>query len=249
VPQNDVSQNELEIWYDGGTELAVEVIGPTGRSLGRVALGASARVQDRLGRTTVFVAHRRQDPNNGDNVIGVFLSAAAPAGVWKLRLHGVAVTEGTFHAWIERDDTRPSHFLPPHDNRYTLGSLSTGHKSIVVGAYNAHAAGAAIAPFSGAGPTRDGRQKPELSAPGQSVWAARSLATQGLVAMSGTSMAAPAVTGVIALLLAEARTRGQLPDVDEIRRRLQETALHDPPPLPWDARYGAGRVWAPGVLG
>jgi subtilisin family serine protease len=181
-------------------------------------------------------------------VIGVFLNQRAPAGVWTVRLHGIQVANGTFHAWIERDDDRPSHFLPPHDDNYTLGSLSTGHRSLVVGAYDAHGRGSPIAPFSSAGPTRDGRQKPEVSAPGQQVWAARSLSAQGVVSMSGTSMAAPAVTGLVALLLAEAAAAGRSLGIDEIRAALMGTARKNPPTGAWNNRYGVGRVWAPGVV-
>jgi subtilisin family serine protease len=248
IPARDFTHNELEVWYDGGTDLAVEIIGPDRRSLGRVALSQNARVKDATGATVVFIAHRKHDPNNGDNVIGVFLNRNAPAGVWTVRLHGIRVADGTYHAWIERDDDRPSHFLPPHDNNYTLGSLSTGHKSLVVGAYNAHGRGAPICTFSSAGPTRDNRPKPELCAPGQDVWAARSLSAQGLLNMSGTSMATPAVTGVVALVLAQAKAEGRSLTIDQIRAAVMGTARKNPPAQPWDNRYGTGRIWAPGAV-
>lgn len=248
IPARDFTHNELEVWYDGGTDLAVEIIGPDRRSLGRVALGQNARVKDAAGATVVFIAHRKGDPNNGDNVIGVFLNKNAPAGVWTVRLHGVRVTDGGYHAWIERDDSRPSHFLPPHDNDYTLGSLSTGHKSLVVGAYNPHGRGSPICTFSSAGPTRDNRPKPEISAPGQDVWAARSLSAQGLLNMSGTSMATPAVTGVVALVLAQAKAEGRSLTIDQIRAVVMGSARKNPPAQSWDKRYGVGRVWAPGAV-
>ncbi len=244
IPSHDATQNELEVWYSGRDTFSAEILAPDGRSLGTVALGANATVADADGGTLVFVAHRQHDPNNGDNVVGVFVRREAPAGVWTVRLRGEEVTDGRFHAWIERDDARPSHFLPPHDNAYTLGSLSTGHLSIAVGAYDAHAPGTPIAPFSAAGPTRDGRPKPELSAPGQDVWAARSLATQGVLPRSGTSMSAPAVTGVVALMLSEARQLGRKLTTAEVRDILAATARKDPPALPWHPRYGTGRVSA-----
>lgn len=248
IPSQDASQNELELWYSGQDRFVAEIEGPDGRSLGTVALGENARVKGADGETLAFVAHRRHDPNNGDNVLGVFLSPGAPAGVWTLRLRGETVTHGHFHAWIERDDTRPSHFLPPHDNAFTLGSLSTGHLSIAVGAYNAHLPSTPLAPFTAAGPTRDGRPKPELSAPGQDVWAARSLATAGLTPRSGTSMAAPVVAGVVALMLSAARSRGRKLTATEIRAILDATARQDPPGVPWHPRYGRGRVSAVGAV-
>ncbi|MED1287565.1 S8 family serine peptidase [Bacillus mycoides] len=102
--------------------------------------------------------------------------------------------------------------------------------------------------FSSAGPTKDGRQKPEISAPGHQVIAAAtdtitSNTTDGVTAMSGTSMAAPAVTGVIALVLAEAQAKGINLTIDQIRDILIKTARKNPPEGEgWNDRYGWGRI-------
>jgi hypothetical protein len=62
-------------------------------------------------------------------------------------------------------------------------------------------------------------------------------------------MAAPAVTGVITLMLAEAGARGQDLDADTIRSRVMDTARSDPPPAGgWDDRFGNGRVHAVGAV-
>lgn len=249
VAAGDFTHNELEVWYKAGDEFRLELLLPNGTSLGSVALGDNARVNDDNGKTLIFVAHRKQDPNNGDNVIGVFLESGLPAGTWTMRLHGVTVADGGFHAWIERDDRSPSQFAPPHDGGSTLGSISCGRTSIAVGSYDAHKPNLPLSFFSSAGPTRDGREKPEVSAPGHAVMAADAGSGVGVVRMSGTSMAAPAVTGVVALLLAEAAERGISLTVNQIREILVETARRDPPAgVAWDDRFGAGRVHAKGVV-
>ncbi len=51
---------------------------------------------------------------------------------------------------------------------------------------------------SGKGPTRDGRFKPNISAPGRFIRSCKTLTNNKYTNMSGTSMAAPHVTGVIA---------------------------------------------------
>jgi subtilisin family serine protease len=81
--------------------------------------------------------------------------------------------------------------------------------------------------------------------------AARSRSTDGTIRMSGTSMAAPAVTGSVALLLAEAAGRGSALAVDVLRQHVNRTARTDPPAPNaerWDPRFGHGRVSATGLV-
>ncbi|HWP32057.1 MAG TPA: S8 family serine peptidase [Fimbriimonadales bacterium] len=52
----------------------------------------------------------------------------------------------------------------------------------------------------GTGPTSDGRQKPEIWAPGTGIYSAKSGSTNGWTSMTGTSMACPAITGACALV-------------------------------------------------
>jgi len=61
-------------------------------------------------------------------------------------------------------------------------------------------------------------------------------------------MAAPAVTGVVALALAEGLACGVDLPVDTIRQILASTARLTSPSVTWDARYGEGRVDARAVV-
>jgi subtilisin family serine protease len=58
--------------------------------------------------------------------------------------------------------------------------------------------------------------------------------------MSGTSMAAPMVTGVVALMLAEARRRGVALPVADLRAILESSSR--PTGTGWNDRFGAGRI-------
>jgi subtilisin family serine protease len=249
IPEGLVSQSELELWYAGSDRFRAELITPAGDSLGSVPLGSSARARADDGTTLLFVGHRAADPNNGDNVLGVFLEQRVPAGVWTIRLHGEQVAaSGGYHAWIERNDPSQASFVDA-DGSHTLGSISCGQLSLAVGSYDAHKPAKPLSFFSSAGPTRDGRQKPEISAPGHDVFAAHSRTGTGVTRKSGTSMAAPAVTGVVALILAEAHAGGITLDAASLRRIVMESARTDPPPADgWDHRYGHGRIDAADAL-
>jgi subtilisin family serine protease len=249
IPTTGPGPTEMEIWYGGADEFELELLGDQGTSFGSVALAQSARINDDNGQTLAFVSHRKADPLNGDNVIGIYLEASLQQRSWTVRLYGKAISgKGEFHAWIERNDAAQTLFQGPAvADSHTLGSLSCGHRSIVVSSYDAHSPSTPISWFSSAGPTRDGRNKPEISAPGQDVIAARSATGTGVILMSGTSMAAPAVTGAIAVMLSEARAPMS---ADEILDAVIAAARLLPPPTgaAWDARYGHGRISAAAMV-
>lgn len=257
---NDSTSNEMEIWYSKADRFDVEVIRPGDSVPIAGARFGEVREFPFWEHSTIVVANRRDDSCNGDNTINIFLDHELSPGTWTIRLIGASVKDGKFDAWIERDETGPSQFKAAAagdsyqiDDAITLGSIACGEKSIVVGSYDAHKAGEPLSPNSSSGRTRDDRKKPELSAPGEHVLAAYSGTRVRRNTLSGTSMSAPAVAGVVALMLAEAQSRNVSLSVDQVRDILIRTARRDPPAVggDWDAdhgfwhpRYGFGRVSA-----
>ncbi|MFE3827815.1 S8 family peptidase [Streptomyces sp. NPDC059092] len=86
----------------------------------------------------------------------------------------------------------------------TIGSPGSAASALTVGAVDRKDA---IADFSSVGPTADGSLKPDITAPGVDIVAAKAAqgrigdpAGDGYVSMSGTSMATPHVAGAAALL-------------------------------------------------
>jgi subtilisin family serine protease len=237
---------ELEIWYPGKDRFGLSLYDPYGHHVADAVLGESqvARENETI---LASIYHRERDPNNGDNQINVFLWPQAPTGTWTIELFGEAVERGDYDAWIERDKPRTqSRFHPDDADPYsTIGTLTCGHMTIPVGAYDARVPSRPMLSFSSAGPSRDGRQVPLITAPGARVQAAQSTAfdllgrrfQNGQTFKSGTSMAAPHVSGVVALMM---QASGDQPlSAAEIRDILVRTAR--PSSMPPE-RTGAGMV-------
>ncbi len=120
----------------------------------------------------------------------------------------------------------------------SIGTPGNAPEAITVGATDRNDL---IAPFSGRGPSfYAGEQKPELSAPGVEVRS--TVGSSEYTSASGTSMAAPHVTGLIALMVAADLRDGRRDfSVDELERFMTYTAV-DLGTVGPDADYGYGRI-------
>ncbi|PSQ80645.1 MAG: hypothetical protein BRD40_04175, partial [Bacteroidetes bacterium QS_1_65_9] len=218
-------------------------------------LGTTNGVSDTSG--TIFLAN--EVPGNlGDGDLRTTVQlfdadATKPpaAGTWTL---SIANDEGIplrFDGWLYlRTPSLAEASLAQGNTAQTLGMPATAESAVTVGSFSSRAGWPAddgnsysfrsivegsIAATSSRGPTRDGRTKPEITAPGDVVVSAKSADTgtdpnSPLVAIggqhsvkSGTSMASPHVAGALALLLAEFPEKS----ASELKTLLQETATQD----------------------
>jgi uncharacterized repeat protein (TIGR01451 family) len=120
----------------------------------------------------------------------------------------------------------------------SIGAPGNAPEAITVGATDS---ADRVAYFSGRGPSvYPGEQKPELSAPGVDVLS--SIGAVEYYPASGTSMAAPHVAGLVALLVSGDLRDGRRDlDVDEIERLMIYSARDLGAPGP-DDDYGYGRI-------
>ena len=211
---------EMSLWYPGGSAFTITVKPPIGSALS-VTSGSTGNATSPSGTVSVDNASAGQNPNNHDNEVLITLSTLASGAPW-----GISVTDagggGRFDGWITSTDGR----IIGGDMNETIDEPGNARKVITVGSFNTKAQWASLSGpqdfssstqvgdlsyFSSIGPTRDGRQKPEIAAPG--AWICSTLSADspsalyllnpdGVHTMNlGTSMAAPHVTGTIALML------------------------------------------------
>jgi len=223
----DLSENELEIWYEAQDRFKVMVKPPDDRWIGPVQPGSYIENQQLKDKSFVSIYNELYHPQNGCNLISIYLSpflgkkgcAGISAGRWLVRLEGKDIRDGHFHGWIERDDPRhigrlgpkgawrfPSYFTERSNvDNSSVNSLACGRSVIAVA--NLDSENNILNVTSSQGPTRDGRAKPDVCAPGTGIVAAKGFSKPGdlWVEMSGTSMASPYVAGVVGLMLAEER--------------------------------------------
>jgi len=94
------------------------------------------------------------------------------------------------------------------DGFYSAGTPGTTDDVITIGNVNDIYNPPTIVYSSSSGPTADDHMKPDLMAPGYSILSCYYLGTTGYISKTGTSMAAPQVTGAIALLIQACKANG-----------------------------------------
>ena len=190
--------------------------------------------------------------------VNVYLNTDLPCSL----LGDYGVTSALIDALVDGGAGTPLRVVWAAGNERAPGACSANYGSIAppAGAKNHIAVGAVnsnngvIASFSSWGPTDDGRIKPDLAAPGTQTYGDLGITSTapggGYASLRGTSMSAPMVTGICALLLQDFRLRfpnyngtGQDPRNATLKAILAQTASDEGPAGP-DYQYGFGSVRA-----
>ena len=263
-PTPDTTVNEMEIWYRSDHPLNARLFTPSGQSTNLIAPGETLPIS--FDGFTGVIDSDRFTPLNGDARIYIQITPAVGGGLQGA--FGVELTSPSrvaiaFDAWIEKEagldytatDPRQSRFpfLDPQQGQRatTLTVPATARRAVAVGGLDyLNVRPPRTYPPSGAGPTRDGRPKPEVVAPATDVCSnavrfdRTDATTCAQVQKSGTSMAAPHVTGVVALMLQLSHELS----ADQIKSLLVGSADQRGGGSGFDPNWGYGVVNAAAVL-
>lgn len=205
-------QDYLEVWYSSLDTLQFELVDPAG-NVSETISTANPQFAKPLGGNLCQLSLTELHADNGDNCLTItILSQTAPlqTGIWSLRIFGKSLSSSDcfVNLWLERDDSRPTSFVNGQQ-LMTLSIPGTARTVVTVSACESNDP-VVMVNSSSMGRTRDGRPKPDICAPGLKIAAAHSnqADTRALIPKTGTSMAAPHVTGAAALALS--RRFGQI---------------------------------------
>ena len=235
----------VDIWYDVADRIAIEVIDPLNIST-RPVLGNTRATRTLAGGKCTITGWPNR--HTGASQIAVFIEDSANAhdvmpGMWIIRFIGAEMDSGQpVHAWLERGRPNSPRFLAPDSNCTTTPPAAVT-SAICVGSYTmgpTHSLEAS----SSRGPDRLGKPPALLAAPGSPITSCDTsqgptTTTGPYRSVSGTSFAAPHVTGAIALML---QVNPKLTR-DQAISCLQRTCRND-----GDTNAGPAEGWGSGKL-
>lgn len=207
IGENEISI-DIQLWKNYADNFLIYIIAPDGTEFG--PLGNPNTVTKYVYRNTmIYVYFGEPMPYSSQQEIFIQMipqTLYINSGIWQFRLNPVKIIDGKYDFWLPAGNyiNRNTGFTI-NSPESTLTIPSTAYNVISVGAYDARIN--AYADFSGRGYTKNILTvKPDLVAPGVDITSAA--VGGGYVSRTGTSMAAPFVTGSAALLMEWGIVRG-----------------------------------------
>lgn len=198
----------IQVWKSYGDEMQFEIITPKGEVIGPIVT-RNQTVTFNTEDTVVIGYYGEPSPYSmSQEIYFDFIPTRdyIESGIWRIRITSGKIVEGRYDMWMPSEAAlnQQTFFLQPSPDT-TLTIPSTSFRAVSVGAYDAYTD--SYGDFSGRGYTRMTNQiKPDIVAPGKNIIV--NSGTGGTRSLTGTSFAAPFVTGSVALLMEWGIVRG-----------------------------------------
>ncbi|HSQ89008.1 S8 family serine peptidase [Romboutsia sp.] len=190
---------QIDIWIDRPDKVTVSLVSPTGQESKVLALQSYKVVTGLfdLEATDYLITYIYPTKYSGQEKITVNLNRAKK-GIWKIRLIGEYITNGTYQAYLpNRVFLKQGTKFRETDPLYTINYPGTYDADMTVGAYDT--INNSLWSKSSRGPTIAGTQKPDIVAPGVNIIAPYPGNTYATI--TGTAPAAAHVSGAAALYM------------------------------------------------
>ncbi|MBN1560106.1 S8 family serine peptidase [candidate division KSB1 bacterium] len=170
-------------WYDGSSKVEAEIFLPGNLSTGKIATGKEATFNiGNTSRLEILNAPYGVENYNGDNNLMISFVGKIPAGEYRIVLF--SNDRPAVYAWLYDCSVDTSFAFENSSDHFSLANEACGRNVIVIGAavtrkefyavdehgkaatWVTHEEEETVASFSSAGPTRDGRHKPDVVMPG-----------------------------------------------------------------------------------
>jgi len=268
VPLNQVGIVWLNGWYSKDSELEVSVRSPNDfvTPFQKIITDGNPTQEYQLPDARIEIVTPGPDQANGDRNFFVQIRGIGPSqvmgGIWQLRLRNTSGTETRVDVWTLDDMSSVFFTGKSIKDAVKIGSPGAASSAITVAAYTTKAKYTdidnevremgldldTISEFSSEGPLRNDAQKPDIAAPGAMIVstlsadansARSSMINSKFIAMAGTSMATPFVTGLVALLLQRDSQLDPATLKDLLRKN---SAIPGKPAGTFDEKWGYGVI-------
>lgn len=230
----------MELWAEILNRYSVAVVSPTGELANRVISrrNISQQMNFLFEETTINLDYFMVEGRSGNQLI--LMRVERPAeGIWRFLIYPEEVFAGGFDIWlpVHRFVSKDTYFLRP-DPDVTITDPGNAGAPITVASYRV--SDRSIYLHSGRGFTRQGRVKPDVTAPGVGIYGPSPM--NSYLTLDGAAAAA-LTAGGCALILEWAVTRGRQPEIktQEIKRLLYGGAQRSGIDVP-SREWGYGRV-------
>ena len=250
------AEESFELWFDYNNKFEFRLINPSGERSNWIREGGNTIGTFKNSQNLYYLRYRKHYASSPQNsLLSVIIEPQSEnpieTGHWILEIKGIKlnINRKTIDAWAKKasqiDGTSNIRFSNHIEEKITLTNPGTAENIIVVGSHKYNSSSqysTVIDNKSSIGPTRkNGVEQPTLVTPGIKIYGAKSGTFNKTTNSSGTSLAAPQISGIIALILAEENSSAIKQSINQ-RNLINKLKTKCIPKQAWNYKTGWGSL-------